>query len=128
MILLLFCFKFGEFESSDPHGLSISLGNPACSVDSFEATPAQGNKRCRPISESPFGWSSGELIQLIHLNIYIYILYLFCVGCFVWDLFVGFTLEVSEMERELSDDLAAPKPENSEFEALHILFRTPCGW
>ena len=38
-----------------------------------------------------------------------------------------FTLEVSEMERELSDDLAAPKPENSEFEALHILFRTPCG-
>ena len=56
------------FESSDPHGLSISLGNPACSVDSFEATPAQGIKRCRPISESPFGWSSGELIQLIHLN------------------------------------------------------------
>ena len=33
------------------------------------------------------------------------------------------------MERELSDDLAAPKPENdSEFEALHILFCTPCGW
>ncbi len=45
--------------------------------------------------------------------------------------FVGslcFTLEVSEMERELSDDLAAPKPENdSEFQALYILFRTPCG-
>ena len=53
------------FESSDPHGLSISLSNPAfaCSVDSFEATPAQGIKRCRPISESPFGWSSGELVS-----------------------------------------------------------------
>ena len=35
----------------------------ACSVDPFEATPAQGIKRCRPISESPFGWSSGELIS-----------------------------------------------------------------
>ena len=54
-----------------PNGLSISLSNPACSVDSFEATPAQGIKRCRPISESPFGWSSGELIQLIHLKEYI---------------------------------------------------------
>ena len=40
-----------------------------------------------------------------------------------------FTLEVSEMERELSDDLAAPKPQNdSEFKALHILFRRLVGW